>query len=103
MKLNLVRHTDLPASDIELVALCGGAGSFLIPNALSVNADAFVTSDLKYHEFFEPDGRMLLCDIGHFESERFTIELLTDILQEKFPTFAVLKSGLSTNPVNYYF
>jgi dinuclear metal center YbgI/SA1388 family protein len=101
--LKLLRHTNFPNKLISKVALCGGAGSFLISNALAKGVDAFVTSDLKYHEFFEPDGKLLLADIGHFESERFTIELLADILQEKFPTFAVLKSGSDTNPVNYYF
>lgn len=66
-------------------------------------ADAFITADLKYHEFFDADGKLLLCDIGHFESEQFTIGLLVEHLLEKFPTFAVLKSEINTNPVNYYF
>jgi putative NIF3 family GTP cyclohydrolase 1 type 2 len=60
-----------------------------------------VTSDIKYHEFFEADGKMVLADIGHFESEQFTVNLLFDLLQEKFPNFAVLKSGVETNPVQY--
>ena len=65
-------------------------------------ADVFITSDLKYHDFFEADGKILLVDIGHFESEQFTIDLLYDKLSQKFPTFAVRKTKIITNPVNYY-
>jgi putative NIF3 family GTP cyclohydrolase 1 type 2 len=84
------------------VALCGGAGSFLLKQALVAGADVFITSDLKYHEFFDAEGRILVADIGHWESEQFTTGLLIDILQAKFPTFAVLKSDIKTNPVNYF-
>ena len=101
-RLNLVRHTALRGKPVKKIALCGGAGSFLIPNALAVEAEAFITADLKYHEFFDADGRLLLCDIGHYESEQFTIDLLAGILAQKFPTFAVLKTGVRTNPVFYY-
>ncbi|MBM3921874.1 MAG: Nif3-like dinuclear metal center hexameric protein [Sphingomonadales bacterium] len=96
-----VRHSPLLGRPIRRVALCGGAGSFLIPNALSAGADIFITADLKYHDFFLADGRMILADIGHFESEQFTIELLADNLAEKFHNFAVLKTSINTNPVNY--
>jgi dinuclear metal center YbgI/SA1388 family protein len=96
-----VRHSPLLGRPIRRVALCGGAGSFLIPNALSAGADLFITADLKYHDFFLADGRMILVDIGHFESEQFTIELLADHLAEKFHNFAVLKTSINTNPVNY--
>lgn len=99
--LRLIRHTPLLGRPVRRVALCGGAGSFLISNALRAGADVFITADLKYHEFFEADGKMVLADIGHFESEQFTINLLFDLLQEKFPNFAVLKSGVETNPVQY--
>ncbi len=87
---------------MKRVALCGGAGSFLITNALASGADFYLSSDIKYHEFFDADGRMVLADIGHFESEQFTKELLNEILREKFPTFAVLKSEVQTNPVQYF-
>lgn len=100
--LKLIRHTAYIGRLISKVALCGGAGSFLINNALRRGADAYITADLKYHEFFDADGKMLLADIGHYESEQFTITLLYDILREKFPTFAVLKTRLNTNPVFYY-
>jgi dinuclear metal center YbgI/SA1388 family protein len=100
--LQVVRHTPLLNRPVKRVAVCGGAGSFLIPNALGAKADFYVTSDIKYHEFFDADGRMVIADIGHFESEQFTTDLLLDVLVQKFPTFAVLKSGTKTNPVNYF-
>jgi dinuclear metal center YbgI/SA1388 family protein len=99
--LKLVRHTALRGKPLRKVALCGGAGSFLITSALRSGADIYITADVKYHEFFEADGKMVLADIGHFESEQFTVNLLFDLLQEKFPNFAVLKSGVETNPVQY--
>ncbi len=101
--ISVIRHTALTEDPIKKVAVCGGAGSNLIYNALNMGAQAYLTADIKYHEFFEADGRLVLCDIGHFESEQYTITLLSDILQQKFPTFAVLKSELNTNPVHYYF
>lgn len=98
----VVRHTRLQATEILRVAICGGAGSFLIPKALAARADAFITADMKYHEFFDADGHLLIADPGHYESEQFTIDLLQQILAEKFPTFAVLKTRVKTNPVHYY-
>ncbi|MEO6637239.1 MAG: Nif3-like dinuclear metal center hexameric protein [Ginsengibacter sp.] len=100
--LQVIRHSPLLNKEISKVALCGGAGSFLLNAAKSSGADAYITSDLKYHEFFDADGEILLADIGHFESEQFTISLLADILKEKFPNFAVQKTKIKTNPVNYY-
>lgn len=97
-----IRHTDWNGGHIRRVAVCGGSGSFLIGSALDAGADAYVTADLKYHEFFTADHRLLLCDIGHYESEQFTIDLFADILLRKFPTFAVLKSRTVTNPVRYF-
>ncbi len=98
----LIRHTATGDRPIKKVALCGGAGNFLISNALRVGADAFVTADLKYHEFFDANDRLLLADIGHYESEQFTIDLLQEVLEQKFPNFAVLKTKVETNPVRYY-
>ena len=97
-----IRHTALLHKPIQKVAICGGAGSFLIKNAILANADVYITSDVKYHEFFDAEKSLVIADIGHFESEQFTINLLFDILKEKFPTFAVLKTKLNTNPVHYY-
>ena len=100
--LQIIRHTPLTGRVIKKISLCGGAGSFLIPNALASKSDIYITADIKYHEFFDADGKMVLADIGHFESEQFTIDLLYDILVEKFPTFAVLKTAVNTNPLVYY-
>lgn len=100
--LTVVRHTAFLNKPIRRVAVCGGAGSFLITNALSSGADVLVTADCKYHEFFDADGRILLADIGHYESEQFTIDLIVGVLQEKFPTFAALKTVIKTNPVHYF-
>ena len=97
----VVRHTAFIGKRIKRVALCGGAGSFLISKALAAGADAYITADIKYHEFFDANSQMLLADIGHYESEQFTINLLQDILEQKFPTFAVLKTAVKTNPVYY--
>jgi len=100
--LEIVRHTPLLNKKVKKVALCGGAGSFLIKNALSAGADFYITADVKYHEFFDAEGRMVIADIGHWESEQFTIDLLYDFLHTKYPTFAVLKSKVRTNPVFYF-
>jgi putative NIF3 family GTP cyclohydrolase 1 type 2 len=99
--LKVIKHTSLSGKKVKKVAICGGAGSFLIPVALSNKADVYITSDIKYHEFFDAEG-MLLLDIGHYESEQFTIDLLHAILSEKYPNFAVRKTGVNTNPVSYY-
>jgi hypothetical protein len=100
--LRVVRHTPLTGKMVKKVALCGGAGSFLIRQAASAKADVYISSDIKYHEFFDANGRMVIADIGHFESEQFTTDLLLEILQQKFPTFALLKSKVITNPVHYF-
>ncbi|MGQ0738686.1 MAG: Nif3-like dinuclear metal center hexameric protein [Bacteroidota bacterium] len=98
----VIRHTAFVNHPIKTVALCGGAGSFLISKALAAGADAYITADIKYHEFFDANSMLLVCDVGHYESEQFTIDLLQEILQHKFPTFAVLKTEVKTNPVNYF-
>ena len=100
--LSVIKHTPLLGKPIKKVAVCGGAGSFLTKNAIAAGADIFISSDFKYHEFFDANNRILITDIGHWESEQFTTELIIEILQAKFPTFAVLKSGIKTNPVNYF-
>ena len=102
-RLKVIRHSPLLQAVVKTVALCGGAGSFLISKALSQGAQFFISSDIKYHEFFDANNRMVIADIGHYESEQFTLELLDELLREKFPTFAVLKPDTITNPVNYYF
>lgn len=99
--VKMIRHTALTGKLVRRVAVCGGAGSFLISKALATGADAFVTADMKYHEFFDGNGRLLIADIGHYESEQFTTELLQEVLRQKFPNFAVLKTAVNTNPVHY--
>ena len=101
-KLSVIRHTAFTGKPIQKVALCGGAGSFLTAAAKAAGADVYISSDIKYHEFFDTEGKLLLADIGHYESEQFTIDLLFDILSENFPNFAVLKTGVNTNPVKYF-
>ncbi len=100
--LSVIRHTYSPVESIKRIAVCGGSGFFLLPNAIASGAQAYITSDIKYHDFFEAEGEILLADIGHFESEQFTIDLLCEILREKYPNFAVLKSETRTNPVRYF-
>lgn len=99
--LKMLKHTAFTGKPVKKVAVCGGAGSFLLKQAINSGSDIYVTSDIKYHEFFDANGRILLADIGHFESEQFTIDLLTTLLEQKFPNFAVLKTGVHTNPVHY--
>ena len=100
--LKVIKHTNLLGKPIQNVAICGGAGSFLIGNAKDAKADIYITSDIKYHEFFDAENQLVIADIGHWESEQFTPDLLIDILKSKFPTFAVLKSEVITNPVSYF-
>ncbi len=96
-----VRYTRLTGKQISKVAVCGGSGSFLLKNAIAAGADAFVTADFKYHQFFEADGGILVADIGHYESEQFTKELFYELVTKNFPKFAVRLSEVVTNPINY--
>jgi len=99
--LGCIRHTKLENKKIQKIALCGGSGSFLIKDAISCGADIYMTGDIKYHDFFIPEHSMILADIGHYESEQFTKELIYTLLNKKFTTFALFISGTNTNPVNY--
>lgn len=101
-KIPVIKHTVLLGKPVKKIALCGGAGSFLTGAAIAAGADMYITGDIKYHEFFDAEKRLVLADMGHYESEQFTIDLLFDILREKFPNFAVLKTGVNTNPVSYF-
>ncbi|MEJ7586199.1 MAG: Nif3-like dinuclear metal center hexameric protein [Ferruginibacter sp.] len=100
--LSVIRHTPLRGKMVKKVAVCGGAGSSLINNAVNSGADFYITADVKYHEFFDANDKLVIADIGHYESEQYTIELLFDILRRKFTTFAVQKTVIKTNPVNYF-
>lgn len=103
METGCIRHTALHQETIQTVAVCGGSGSFLLKNAIAARADVFVTGDYKYHQFFDAENKILIADIGHYESEHFTIEIFSEILKKKFPNFALLFTKTNTNPVNYYF
>ena len=100
-KTPLIRHSKLLGKPIKKVALLGGSGSFAINSAISKQADVFLTSDLKYHNFFMAENKIILMDIGHYESEQFTKNLIFDFLKENLSSFAVVLSTINTNPVNY--
>ena len=97
----VVRYTHSKHAKVRRVALCGGSGSFLLPQAMQSGAQIFVSSDFKYHQFFDGEDKITIADIGHFEGEQFTIALISDWFAEKFPTFATHKTGVVTNPINY--
>jgi len=101
MDLKVVKHTDIVVSEIQTVAVCGGSGSFLLRDAIGQKADVFITSDFKYHEFFDAEGRVVIADIGHYESERFTIDLIAEKLSKKFRTFVTHLTKVNTNPIHY--
>jgi dinuclear metal center YbgI/SA1388 family protein len=101
MRTDCVRHTLPHRHMIRRIAVCGGAGSFLLPVAKAGGADVLVTSDFKYHQFFDADNQIIIADIGHYESEQFTVELLAERLKQNFPTFAAHLTRVRTNPVHY--
>lgn len=101
MQTACIRHTPLLQKPVKTVAVCGGSGRFLLPAAMAAGADVFVTADFKYHDFFDADHRIVVADVGHYESEQFTKERLHRQIVEKFPTFAALISRINTNPINY--
>jgi dinuclear metal center YbgI/SA1388 family protein len=102
LNTDCIRHTKLLGKKVKRVAFCGGSGSFLLGKAQSAKADVFITGDFKYHQFFDAEDKLVILDVGHFESEQFTIDLIAEKLQENFPTFAVLKTEIDTNPISYY-
>ena len=101
-KLTALRHTELSGKPIRRVALCGGSGAFLLWKAKAEGVDAYITGDVKYHDFFEADGKVLLVDIGHYGSEQFTMDLIQRRLGELFPTFAVRLTENVTDPIYHY-
>ncbi|MFV0590002.1 MAG: Nif3-like dinuclear metal center hexameric protein [Draconibacterium sp.] len=98
----VIRHTALQNKKVKKIAVCGGAGSFLLNKAKAAGADFFVTGDFKYHQFFDAENKIVIADIGHFESEQFTKELFYELLTKKFPKFVVRLSEVNTNPVFYF-
>lgn len=101
-KTGVIKHTADLGKKIEKVAICGGSGSFLTKAAIAQGADVLFTSDFKYHQFFDAEAKIVLIDVGHYESEQFTMDLLLEIIQNKFPTFALSLTKINTNPVFYY-
>jgi len=101
MQTDCVRHTSLVKQQIKTVAVCGGSGSFLLKNAKAAKADIFITADFKYHEFFDAENKIVIADIGHYESEQFTKDLIYDLLVKNFTKFAVRLSKVNTNPIKY--
>lgn len=101
-KCDVIRHTKKVHDKVQKVALCGGSGSFLLNAALSKGADVFISSDFKYHDFFDADNQISILDIGHYESEQYTTELFAEIISKKFPTFAVYFSDINTNPIKTF-
>jgi hypothetical protein len=101
-KTGIIKHTALKNKPVKKVAVCGGAGSFLLNKAIASGAGFFVSGDFKYHQFFDAENKIVIADIGHFESEQFTKELFYELLTKKFPNFAVHFSEVNTNPVFYF-
>lgn len=102
-KLNTacIRHTTFTKKKVSKIAVCGGSGSFLLNDAIRQNADVFITADFKYHQFFDAEDKIIIADIGHYESEQFTKELIFELLNHKFPNLALHFSELNTNPIKY--
>jgi len=102
MNLKVIKHTSICHNVVKKISICGGAGSFLLTDAIKSGSQAFITSDYKYHEFFDAENKIIIIDIGHFESERFTIDLLYTLISNNFTTFAAHMTKIITNPVKYY-
>jgi len=102
MEASCIRHTELLGKSVKKIAVCGGSGSFLLASAKKQGADVFISADFKYHEFFDADQTTLIMDIGHYESEHFTIDLLFELFSNKFRNFALHFTKVNTNPIKYY-
>jgi putative NIF3 family GTP cyclohydrolase 1 type 2 len=102
MKLSCIRHSAVLSKPIQKVAVLGGSGAFAISAAKAQGADIFITADVKYHQFFEAENKLIIADIGHYESEQYTKNLLVDYLTKKIPNFAVAFTESITNPIKYY-
>ncbi|MEP2510097.1 MAG: Nif3-like dinuclear metal center hexameric protein, partial [Reichenbachiella sp.] len=100
--LKVIRHTSFHKNEIKRIAVCGGSGSFLLGDAIRSGADIFITADFKYHEFFDAEQKIIIADIGHYESEVFTKELICNFLKEKFANIALNLSEVDTNPIKYF-
>jgi dinuclear metal center YbgI/SA1388 family protein len=99
--IQCLRHNALCGRTIRRVALCGGAGGFLLPNAIAQGADAFLTGEMRYHDYFGHEDEILIAEMGHYESEQYTVDLLAEVLNRRFPELKIVKTTLNTNPINY--
>ena len=99
--ISCIRHNRLNGRMIRRVALCGGAGGFLLPKAIETGADAFLTGEMRYHDYFGHDGELLIAEMGHYESEQYTIDIFEEVLKRQFPDLKIVKTSLNTNPINY--
>jgi len=102
MKAEVIRYTAPTKKEVQRIAVCGGSGAAFLGAAIAQKADVFLSADFKYHQFFDADQNIVIADIGHFESEQFTSDLIHELLSQKFPTFALLLTKKITNPINYY-
>jgi len=102
MDVSVIRHTTLTSGKVKKIVVCGGSGSFLLQQARAAKADVFITADFKYHEFFDANNDIIIADIGHYESEQYTIELLHELISKKFRKFAAHYTKVNTNPINYF-
>jgi dinuclear metal center YbgI/SA1388 family protein len=102
MRAKVIRHTKFMGRPVKKVAICGGSGGFLLKHAIAAGADIFITADYKYHEFFDAEGKIMIADIGHYESEQFTQQLLYDMIHKKFPNLSMRLTEINTNPVRYF-
>lgn len=103
MDLKVIKHTRILKENVQKIAVCGGSGSFLTKNAILSGADIYISADYKYHEYFDSNGQIIIVDIGHYESEKYTIDLLFDLISNNFSNFALHCTKISTNPINYYY
>ena len=99
--IQCIRHNALCGRKIRRVALCGGAGGFLLPNAIAQGADAFLTGEVRYHDYFGHEGELLIAEMGHYESEQYTVDIFEEILRARLPELRTVKTSLNTNPINY--
>ena len=99
--IQCIRHNQLSGRKIQRVALCGGAGGFLLSNAISQGADAFLTGEMRYHDYFGHENDLLIAEMGHYESEQYTIDIFAEVLGRQFPELKIVKTSLNTNPINY--
>ena len=99
--IQCIRHNQRCGRKIRRVALCGGAGGFLLSNAIAQGADAFLTGEMRYHDYFGHEGELLIAEMGHYESEQYTIDIFAEVLNRRFPELKIVKTSLNTNPINY--